>query len=312
MTDAADVTGADVTDAGAVRHVLLLDGWQHRREGLHWQGWLADALAGSGVTAEVLDLPDPEHPSVDAWSAAVAQALAGRTDVAVVAHGLSVLLWLRMCGDGTAPRVRRVLLVAPPATGAHGGDVSAPLPTSVTAAAVAASADEPVLMVSAVDDEFLPDGAAVYATPLGIAHVELAAGGHLNAAAGFGPWPAALSWCRTGRWPAEDLASAVDRLFEPRGRRLGIVVTTDLTPDGAASAADALERHGSTADRRLARLRPRANEATLRVEDVCDFARKYGHEYALALLPQRSFVPSSRPAVAEAFREAETPVIWVA
>lgn len=68
------------------------------------------------------------------------------------------------------------------------------------------------------------------------------------------------------------------------GRRLGIVVAHDDTQ--AAHAATALlQAVGLAPRRRLARLRPRPDEADLRAGDLTDFVRRYGHEYAAVLLP---------------------------
>ncbi|NHI15984.1 alpha/beta hydrolase [Microbacterium excoecariae] len=183
---------------------ILLDGWQHRRAPLHWQGWLAERLVEHGWRVDYLTLPDPESPRYDAWSRVVRDAV-GRADrPVVVAHGLSVLLWLRMCVDATAaqPRVERALLVAPPAAGAHGGDVSAFWPAPEDAATVVAAHERRPDLVWADDDPYLPGGASDLARRAGARSIPLRGGAHLNAAAGFGPWPEALSWCLTGIWTA--------------------------------------------------------------------------------------------------------------
>ncbi|MDO9397715.1 MAG: alpha/beta hydrolase, partial [Herbiconiux sp.] len=322
-------------------HFVMLDGWQHRRAPLHWQGWLAERLVERGATVDYLTLPDPEHPRYAAWSAAVLGALDGRSDVTVVAHGLSVLLWLRLCGErgvrvvadatstgpaatdgaGTAENlVHRVVLVAPPASGLHGGDVSAPLPASVTPQAVAAASVEPPLLVWSPDDPYLPEGAAArYGAPLRIDSVEVPAGAHLNAASGYGPWPAMLAWCETGVWPEPESAvvgkleiadptdvhgadgevagrggdlsesdssfhAELGRLFAPTGRRLGIVVAGDIGAGQVRAVDEALQAYALEPERRRALLQPRVGERTLRASDVAEFGALYGHEYSVAVL----------------------------
>jgi hypothetical protein len=73
--------------------------------------------------------------------------------------------------------------------------------------------------------------------------------------------------------------------FRPHGHRLGIVLLTTSDPADVAAASAALARHGLTPERRLARLHPRPGEDRHRGEDVADFLRRYGHEYAVAWLP---------------------------
>jgi predicted alpha/beta hydrolase family esterase len=270
---------------------LILDGWQHRRDGLHWQGWLAERLVERGWGVDYLTLPDPEHPSIEAWSGTIARALGARDDVVIVAHGLSVLLWTQLAANTLAEgAVRRALLVAPPASGAHGGDVSRIEIARLDAGAVRAAHAEGMLLVTAADDPHLPGGAGSYAAHLGIPWIELDAGAHLNAASGFGPWPEALAWCLDGVWPdrAQDAEEAIgawiDRTYRPFGHRLGVLSAGELAPSDLDALDRAVVGSGMRPDRRHARLQPRPGERRLRAEDVADFAQKYGHEYQLAVI----------------------------
>ncbi|PZU36592.1 MAG: hypothetical protein DI573_13355 [Microbacterium sp.] len=302
-------------------HALILDGWQHRRDGLHWQGWLAERLVERGWSVDYLTLPDPEHPSIEAWSGAIARALEGRDDVIVVAHGLSVLLWTQLAADTLAEgTVRRALLVAPPASGAHGGDVSRIEIARLDAGAVRAAHSEGMLLVTAAEDPYLPGGAESYAAHLGIPWIELAEGAHLNAASGFGPWPEALAWCLDGAWPSrvqgadEAIEAWIDRTYRPFGHRLGVLSAGEL----ALSDLDALDRAvvagGMRPERRHARLQPRPGEHGLRVEDVADFARKYGHEYQLAVIDTAlgSRADGAEQSLESALRGAGISVRWAA
>ncbi len=300
-------------------HVLLLDGWQHRREPGHWQGWLAERLAERGAVADYLTLPDPERPDYAAWSAAALRALDRHPDAVVVAHGLSVLLWLRMCGDaaeaGALPLARRVVLVAPPATGMHGGSVSDALPASVTPEAVAAAAAAGTLLVFSLGDPYLPEGAQLaYGEPLRLPSVEIAGGAHLNQAAGFGPWPAMLEWCETGVWPAPAaLEAELDALFHPEGRRLGMVVAGPVTTETLATVGRVLERQGIEPSRRRAVLQPRPGEPEVRAADVADFGSRYGHEYSVAVLaPALATAPETVASLETAFAGQGCAVVWSA
>ncbi|GAA2245411.1 alpha/beta hydrolase [Herbiconiux moechotypicola] len=302
------------------RRFLLLDGWQHRREPLHWQGWLAERLVERGAEVDYLTLPDPENPRFADWSAVVGRALVrdgGPKGLTVIAHGLSVLLWLRMCGEATSPLAERVVLVAPPASGLHGGDVSAPLGAEVTPDAVAAAALRPTLLVWSADDPYLSEGSggadALYGVPLGLESVEVPGGAHLNAASGFGPWPEMLEWCVTGGWPAaRSLDGDLARLYAPAGHRLGIVVAGDLPASVLASVDTSLEAKGLAPERRRARLQPRVGEERLRDTDVAEFGTLYGHEYSVAVLATTlTENQDGRSRVESAYVAAGCPVIWV-
>lgn len=183
---------------------ILLDGWQHRRAPVHWQGWLAERLVESGWRADYVTLPAPETPSYDRWMRVVRDAVRRADEPVIVAHGLSVLLWLRMCVERTTGGVvDRALLVAPPGPGRHGGDVSEFVVSSRHREAVLRAHGSRPLMVSSVGDPYLPEGAGLIADAVGADHISVGGGGHLNAGSGFGPWPEALSWCREGVWRAE-------------------------------------------------------------------------------------------------------------
>ncbi|GAA1701350.1 hypothetical protein GCM10009808_19080 [Microbacterium sediminicola] len=294
--------------------VVLLDGWQHRRAPVHWQGWLAERLTEHGWEVDYLTLPDPERPRYTDWARVVERAVQrDETAPLVIAHGLSVLQWLRMCEDPalTMPLVPRALLVAPPAAGAHGGDVSEYRPSAVLAAAVERRHAVAPLLVSTVDDPYLPEGAGALVEAAGADWVELAEGAHLNTASGFGPWPAVLEWCLTATWPrseadtadlahttareeihvnasSEDLAldAWLEEVYRPDGHRLGIL-SAAITTAAAGAVDDAIASEGLLPIRRHAQLTPRTGEDQLRPEDVADFVRRYGHEYQAAVIAER-------------------------
>jgi predicted alpha/beta hydrolase family esterase len=298
--------------------VVVLDGWQYRRAPGHWQGWLAERLTEQGASVDYVTLPSPDDPRRAAWEPAVRRAVAGG-DTIVVAHGLSVLLWLGMAAAGAGtPLASRALLVAPPAPGAHGGDVSAPLPPSVTAAAVRSLTDLPSLIVAASDDPTAPGGAAALYGGLGLDVVELGAGRHLNESSGYGPWPEALHWCRTGQWPEAavlpraDLEAWMAARFRPSGRRLGIAVSGDADETVFEAAAAALRAEQLVPERRMARLRPRPGETRTRPSDIIDFVGRYGHEYDVVVVPAEPAWPAGhRDVLSDVCRRERCQLTWV-
>jgi predicted alpha/beta hydrolase family esterase len=161
--------------------VLILHGYLGNSPE-HWQTWLAGRLEG----ARYPELPDPEHPRLDAWLEAL-DALRPKDEHLVVCHSLSCLLWLHHLARGGRPA--RALLVAPPCA-VVGPEIASffPAPTDVAHAPGSR-------LVCSDDDPFCPEGnGARYAHGL---PVDLLTGqGHLNATAGYGPWPEVEAWCR--------------------------------------------------------------------------------------------------------------------
>ena len=106
---------------------------------------------------------------------------------------------------------------------------------------------------------------------------------------------------------ASSLTPVLDRLAQPKGHRLGIVVFGAADADVESALAAWLERHEIPPARRLARVGPRLDEHCLRSEDAVDFLRRYGHEYAVAWVPAvdpLTGVPLDVAAVAAAGRRA--------
>jgi predicted alpha/beta hydrolase family esterase len=184
--------------------VLILHGWQGSGPD-HWQTWLAQRLAEQGVHVQYPDLPDCRAPCPDQWGAALGPQLAqlaeGDGPRVVACHSLGCVLWLREAARIPAEhRVDRVLLVAPPCPGASVPELAGFYPTGAEREAVAAASGE-TLLVCSDDDPYCPgDGADRYwAQRLGIDAVLIPGAGHLNAEAGYGPWPEMERWCLSGR-----------------------------------------------------------------------------------------------------------------
>jgi hypothetical protein len=120
----------------------------------------------------------------------------------VVCHSLGCLLWLHVAQRNPRGRLaERVLLVAPPAPEQFEPEMATFLPRDFDPAVIAGSAGS-LLLVASDNDPWCPEGAdRVYGEPLGIPTVMLPGTGHLDMESGYGPWPAVLDWCLTGRWP---------------------------------------------------------------------------------------------------------------
>ncbi|MER5965148.1 alpha/beta hydrolase [Streptomyces sp. NPDC002057] len=172
---------------------LILHGYQNRRPPGHWQHWLAGELRERGHEVRYPQLPEPEAPVLDAWLAALEEH-GGRPaegEFVVLAHSLSVLLWLR--AGARRPDADRVLLVAPPSP-----------PVTASIPGIAAFADGLDLTETGLDarlvygdgDPYAPEGADVhYGDPLGLDRDFVPGGAHLSPDSGYGEWPSLLKWC---------------------------------------------------------------------------------------------------------------------
>jgi len=164
----------------------------------HWQSWLDAQLTEAGREVRNPDLPNASAPKLAEWLDALATTLDGLPDDGfdVIAHSLACLLWLHHAARAQAtPLPARVALISPPAPDIvlEGCETFFPVPLDVDA--VRRSADGTVL-VGSDNDHYCPGGvAAVYGFPLKMAASVVHGGGHINADAGFGPWPAVLDWC---------------------------------------------------------------------------------------------------------------------
>jgi len=180
---------------------VIVHGWQGN-EPDHWQTWLATQLAEAGRDVRYPTLPDADTPQLPAWLAALADTLDGlpADNFDVVCHSLGVLLWLHHVrsvggGHGGGPRPARVALVSPPSPRTSVPELAPFLPAPLDVDLVRHASDGTVL-VGADNDPYCPEGAAAaYGRPLKMPTTVIVGGGHLNLAAGYGPWPAMLDWC---------------------------------------------------------------------------------------------------------------------
>jgi uncharacterized protein len=170
----------------------------HGNEPGHWQTWLAEELRGSGREVRYPEFPDLDRPDPAAWHATLRAVLSDLPDDGfdVVCHSLGVLLWLHHVAEpARSPRPARVALVSPPSPHSTAPGLAPFLPAPLSVDALRHAAGGTVL-VGGTNDPYCPEGvAAAYGVPLKTPTTVVPDGGHLNVAAGLGPWPAMLAWC---------------------------------------------------------------------------------------------------------------------
>ncbi|MFI7295570.1 RBBP9/YdeN family alpha/beta hydrolase [Streptomyces sp. NPDC050121] len=184
------------------RSFLILHGWQNHRPEDHWQHWLADRLTALGHDVVYPQLPDPDDPGLPEWLGELERHLRELPDAddrVVVAHSLSVPLWLHAVARETpgVGDVDRVLLVAPPSGPVLAGypEVAEFVPPPLDALEL----PTPTRLVAGDDDPYCPEGVqTVYGDPLGLTAELLPGAAHLDLDAGYGSWPSVLEWCADG------------------------------------------------------------------------------------------------------------------
>ncbi|WP_322059031.1 alpha/beta hydrolase [Paraburkholderia sp. J63] len=176
----------------------------HGSEGAHWQSWLERQFARSLRVEQ----DDWDAPDLALWSHALTRLLAReRGPFLLAAHSFGCLVAAHALQHGlVAADVAGVLLVAPASPEKFrfaGGFEARRLPV-------------PSILVGSETDPWMPlEGAQRLAQQLGSAFVNLGDAGHVNTAAGFGPWPRAkyfvdtLVHCEAPRRLRDD-AQAVD------------------------------------------------------------------------------------------------------
>lgn len=162
--------------------LLIVPGWQGSGPD-HWQSrWERSLSSARRVHQGDWDRPDPAG-----WPARLAEAVAAaEKPVVVVAHSLGVPTLLHAVPLLPQGKVRGAFLVAPPDLDRPGLDPAiagfAPVPT--------APLPFPSVLVASRTDPFCAyDRAEGFALDWGAAIVDAGDAGHINPAAGFGPWP---------------------------------------------------------------------------------------------------------------------------
>ena len=177
--------------------IILVYGYDGSGPG-HWQRWLHAELQQREVPVAFPALPDPAAPQKDVWVAVLAESLAAaRTPVTFVCHSLGCWAVDHLLSARGTSGVHGALLVAPPSPYLLFEPVESFLPpprrTDMWAPIATRS-----LVVGSDNDEFTTsDEFGTIARSLGARCHLLHGAGHINVAAGYGPWPFVLDWLRS-------------------------------------------------------------------------------------------------------------------
>jgi uncharacterized protein len=158
----------------------------HGSEGAHWQTWLERQYAGS----KRVEQEDWDAPHFDTWTAQLERVLANeRRPVVLVAHSFGCLVTANALARGSITAdVAGVLFVAP----------ASPERFRFAGAFTTKRLNVPAILVASETDPWMPvEQARELSNTLGSAFVNLGDAGHINTAAGFGPWPRAKYWVDT-------------------------------------------------------------------------------------------------------------------
>lgn len=149
----------------------------------HWQHWLAtrDPLALT------VDLSDPCTPDPDRWEEELAATLIHHPGAVLVCHSLGAVLAVRLLQLWPQLPVGGLVLVAPADSAEHARTAHfGPVPE--------AALPVPALVVASRNDPWMEFGRSLHlARRWGAELVDMGHAGHINTAAGFGPWPGILA-----------------------------------------------------------------------------------------------------------------------
>jgi predicted alpha/beta hydrolase family esterase len=161
----------------------------------HWQTWLEHRVAGS-LRVTQRDWNDPHLPD---WSGRVRREITRATgSIFIVAHSFGALAAVQAASDHTE-RISGALLVAPADPNRFG--IAEFLPSKPLGF--------PAIVVASTNDPWMTFEVAEHWARLWKADfISLGEAGHINAEAGFGPWPQALALLERVRRAAEFRAAA--------------------------------------------------------------------------------------------------------
>jgi serine hydrolase len=177
--------------------IVLVYGYEGSGDG-HWQRWAATTLAAGGAAVAFPELSDPATPKKDVWVAELAAILAAararHEPVTFLCHSLGCWAVDHLLTEHGADGVHAVLLVAPPSPFLIFEPVDSFLPPPRRREVWAPLASRTLLIGSDNDDYAGADELADVARELAVACRILPGAGHINIAAGYGPWPFLLEW----------------------------------------------------------------------------------------------------------------------
>lgn len=154
----------------------------------HWQNW----WSATDPHALMVDLSNPAKPVPAAWEAELASMILHHPDCVLVGHSLGAVLVARILTKWPQLKVRAAMLVAPAETlGCDRIGHFGPIPERPLGV--------PSLVVASRNDPWMRyPRAAGLARSWGADLVDMGFAGHINVAAGFGPWLG-------GKWLRDDL-----------------------------------------------------------------------------------------------------------
>jgi predicted alpha/beta hydrolase family esterase len=153
----------------------------------HWQTWMENQLPG----AVRIQQKEWEAPSCADWISSINMALKNidPSTVILVGHSLGCVTIARWAAQAQAP-IKGALLVAP-------SDIESPVyefPATGFTPIPLHPIPFPTIVVASDDDVWVsPERAAFFAKRWGSELVNIGHAGHINAAAGFGPWPEGIN-----------------------------------------------------------------------------------------------------------------------
>lgn len=175
--------------------IIIVYGYDGSGPG-HWQRWLEDELRRRQVPVTFPELPDPSAPQKDAWVAALADAVAAAcgAPITFVCHSLGCWAVDHLLAKPATFNAHGALLVSPPSPFLLFEPVETFLPPPRCAGAWAPLAQR-ALVVGSDNDEFTSaEEFEGIARTLRVGCRIIPGAGHINIAAGYGPWPFALEW----------------------------------------------------------------------------------------------------------------------
>lgn len=164
----------------------------------HWQRWAAGALATRGCAVAFPALSAPAAPQRDVWvaelRAVVDDATRRRDPVTFVCHSLGCWAVDHLLTQHGTAGVHAALLVAPPSPFLLFEPADTFFPPPRRADVWAPLAARTLLVGSDNDDYASAEELHEVGSQLGVPCRILPGAGHINIAAGYGPWPFVLEW----------------------------------------------------------------------------------------------------------------------
>lgn len=172
--------------------VLLLHGWGGS-DFPHWQSWLAGEIAKDYGEVCFPLLPSPHTPNRSKQLNAVKTTLERFEPDTVICHSLANVLWFHLCQETAIKPIKRLLLVAPPASSCDLTILKKFFPYT---APKDLFAEEALLVTSTTDPYLNVNQAKELQQALNIPMKVLENAGHINTDSGYGEWPWVREWIK--------------------------------------------------------------------------------------------------------------------